>query len=259
MKRRDFIKSAVVASGLAGAGMLAGAGDAMAASDAEGEKKSIQKKALVIYASRTNNTTKVAERFKGTLEKNGWQCDIFRIAQNSDPMAFPYNIKDYDLVCAGSGVRMHAPYAELLHVLRVPVYGFDPRIMLKSTEGIQLTDEETKKMQYAMSNRLGRGGHSKIVLGPDAKKAFSFITYGGHEFGPGEALPALEWINLELAHLDLEIVGKFCCPGKFENTNNPSGYHNDLTTRPNERDLLRAELFIEQILEAIAVRPAKTT
>jgi hypothetical protein len=104
---------------------------------------------------------------------------------------------------------------------------------------------------------VGRS-HAKIVLGPEAKKALSFVTYGGHVLEPVEAQPALDWINLELAHLEVEIVGKFCCPGKFENRDNPAVYHNDLTTRPNERDLLRAELFIEQVLEAIAVRPSPT-
>ena len=256
MKRRDFIKGAVVSGGLVGAGMLAGAGDVLAASGLENENKKAQKKALVIYASRTNNTAKVAERFKGALEKNGWQCDMVKIAQNSDPMTVPFNYKDYDLICAGSGARMHGPYAELLNVLRVPIYGMDPRIMLKSAEGMQLTDEEQKKMQAAMSSRKGRS-HSKIVLGPDAKKALSFMTYGGHELGPAEAQPALDWINLELAHLEVEIVGKFCCPGKFENTNNPAVYYNDLTTRPNEKDLMRAELFIEHVLEDIAERPPK--
>ena len=257
MKRRDFIKSAVIGGSLLGAGMLAGASDASAAPAPENQNRNISKRSLVLYATRTNNTTKVVERFRSTLERNGWQCDVVRIEQNSDPMTVPFNHKDYDLICAGSGVRMHAPYAELLHVLRVPIYGFDPRIMLKMTEGIQPTDEERKKMQDAMRNRKGRS-HSKIVLGPDAKKALSFVTYGGHELGPVEAQPALDWINLELAHLEVEIVGKFCCPGKFEDTNNPAVYHNDLTTRPNERDLLRAELFIEQVLEAIAVRPSAT-
>ena len=230
--------------------MLTGPRDVSAAPVPESEKGNTSKKSLVIYASRTNNTAKVAERFKSTLERNGWQCDVVRIEQNGDPMTVPFNYKDYDLICAGSGVRMHAPYAELLHVLRVPVYGFDPRIMLKLTEGIELTPEETEKM------RVWRPNHRKIVLGPDAKKALSFATYGGYEFGPAEAYPALDWINLELAHLAVEIVGRFCCPGKFENRNNPAGYHNDLTTRPNERDMLRAELFIEQVLEAIAKRPS---
>jgi len=230
MKRRDFIKSAVSGS-LAGAGILSGAGNALAAPLPETEKKNTQKRSLIIYASRTNNTTKVAERFKSTIEKNGWQCDIVKVEQNSDPMTVPFNYKDYDLICAGSGIRMHSPYAELLHVLRVPVYGFDPRIILKVAEGIKLTTEETDKM------RVWQPNHRKILLGPDAKKALSFATYGGYEFGPGEAQPALDWINLELAHLEVEIVGKFCCPGKFESANRPAGYHNDLTTRPNERDL----------------------
>ena len=250
MKRRDFIKSAVVGGSLLGAGMLAGTRDASAATVPDNKNEDTSKRSLIIYATRTNNTTKVAERFKSTLEKNGWQCDMVKIQQNSDPMTVPFKYKEYDLICAGSGLRMHSPYIELLNVLRVPIYGFDPRIMLKLTEGVQLTPEETKKMQ------VWRPNHRKIVLGPNAKKALSFATYGGYEFGPAEAYPALDWINLELAHLEVEIVGRFCCPGKFENTNNPAGYHNDLTTRPNEKDLLRAELFIEQVLEAIAERPS---
>lgn len=253
MKRRDFIKSAVGGS-FVGAGMLAGADNALAASGIKSENKADSKKSLVMYASRTNNTTKVAERFKVALERNGWQCDIIKIEQNSDPMAFPYNIKDYDLVCAGSGIRMHAPYAELLHVIRVPIYGYDPRIMLKHTEGIQLTEEEQEKMRAG-----GAPQHGKIVTGPGDKKALSFATFGGLEFGPGEVQQALDWINVELAHLHLDIVGKFCCPGKFLPTDNPAAYYNDLTTRPNEKDLLRAELFIEQVLEAIAERPARTS
>ena len=255
MERRDFIKGAVVGGSLLGAGMLSGVSDASAASVAEGEKGNTPKRSLIIYASRGNNTTMVAERFKSTLEKNGWQCDMVKIAQNSDPMAVPFNYKDYDLICAGSGIRMHSPYVELLHVLRVPIYGYDPRIMLKITEGIQLTDEDTKKMRASGG---GAPNHGKIVLGPNAKKALAFATFGGYEFGPAEAQPALDWINLELAHLKVEIVGKFCCPGKFEPNNRPAGYYNDLTTRPNEKDLLRAELFIEQVLEAIADRPSKT-
>jgi hypothetical protein len=251
VRRRDLIKSAVVGSSMLSAGMLASVGNGLAATIMNNEKNLTAKKSLIIYASRTNNTTKVAERFKSTLEKNGWQCDVVRIEKDSDPMTIPFNYKNYDLICAGSGIRMHSPYVELLHVLRVPVYGFDPRIMLKMTEGVQLTAEENKKMQGWRPN------HRKITAGPNAKKALSFVTYGGYEFGPDEAQPALDWINLELAHLEVEIVGKFCCPGKFEPMNNPAGYHNDLITRPNDRDLLRAELFIEQTLEAIAERSAK--
>ncbi len=254
MKRRDFIKGAIVGGSLLGANKIAGIGDAFAASDPESEKKDTQKRSLVFYASRTGNTAKVAERFKTTLERNGWQCDLARIEENSDPMAFPYNLKGYDLLCAGSGVRFHQPYEELINVIQVPVYGFDPRIMKKGMKISELTEEEKKKMQASMANRKGTT-HAKVVLGPDHKHALAFLSYGGHDFGPEEADPALDLINLELKHLHVEAVGKFSCPGKFENEGIPYSYYPDLPTRPNERDLLAAELFIERILEKIAVRP----
>jgi hypothetical protein len=98
MKRRDFIRSAAVGGSLFGAGMLSDARDASAASASEGQEKKTIKKGLVVYASRTNNTTKVAERFKSTLERNGWQCDSFKILQDSDPTAFPYKINGGDFM-----------------------------------------------------------------------------------------------------------------------------------------------------------------
>jgi hypothetical protein len=254
MKRRDFIKGAVAGGGLLSAGMVSGIGDALAASGSEAEKTGESKKSLVFYASRSGNTAKVARRFKATLEKNGWQCDIAGIEEGADPMAFPYNLRDYDLLCAGSGVRFHQPYEELINVIQAPVYGFDPRMMKRGMDFSELTEEDKKKMQAAMGDRKGTT-HAKVVLGPDHKHALSFLTYGGHDFGPEEAQPALDLINLELMHLHLEAVGKFCCPGKFENESIPYSYYPDLPTRPNDRDLLAAELFMEKMLEKIAVRP----
>jgi hypothetical protein len=241
MIRRDFIVSSV-SGGLVGATMLAGLKEALSASEPESQKKKTSKRSLIMYASRTNNTTKVAERFKSTLERNGWQCDIFKIQQKGDPMAFPYyNFKDYDLICLGSGVNMHAPYEELFEVIRVPRY-----------HGVPGVKELVK----------GTGGqgplHEKIVLSPDFPKCISFVTFGGLEFGPWEAQPALDWINVEMAHNRITPIGTFCCPGRFLPYDVPSTYYNDLTSRPNEKDLVRAELFIEQILEAIANRPAPT-
>jgi len=252
MKRREFIKSAV-GGGLAGAGMLAGVNDVLAASGPESEKKKASKKSLFMYASHNNNTAKVAERFKSTLERNGWQCDIFKIKQDGDPTAFPYTIKDYDLVCAGSGINLHTPYAELIAVIRVPRYGYDPLKAVQPNPSLPQTEEESNKMR---AGGKGAPTHGKIVFSPESKKCISFATYGGLEFGPWEVQPALDWINVEMAHLSIEPVGTFCCPGKFLPYDVQSGYYNDLTTRPNEKDLMRAELFIEQILEAIAYRPS---
>ena len=241
MERRDFIVSSV-SGGLVGATMLAGLKEALSAAEPESQKGKTSKRSLIMYASRTNNTTKVAERFKSTLERNGWQCDIFKIQQKGDPMAFPYyNFKDYDLICLGSGINMHVPYEELFEVIRVPRY-----------HGVPGVKELVK----------GTGGqgplHEKIVLSPDFPKCISFVTFGGMEFGPWEAQPALDLINVEMAHNRVTPVGTFCCPGRFLPYDIPSTYYDDLLTRPNEKDLMRAELFIEQILQDIAHRPPPT-
>ena len=253
MERRYFIKSAV-SGGLVGATILAGVNNAIAASEPEGEKKKASKKSLVMYASHTNNTAKVAERFKSTLQRNGWQCDICKIEKDGDPLAFPYKIADYDLVCAGSGINLHTPYPELIAVIRIPRYGYDPLKAVNPVPGNQPADNKTNNM----STGKGAPTHGKIVFGPDSKKCISFATFGGLEFGPWEAQPALDWINVEMAHLSIEPVGTFCCPGRFLPHDVPAGYYNDLTTRPNEKDLMRTELFIEEILEAIAYRPPAT-
>lgn len=255
MDRRDFIKS-TVSGGLVGATILAGVNSSLAASSPQGQQKKTTKKSLVMYASHTNNTTKVAERFKTTLEKNGWGCDIAKIEKDGDPSAFPYKIKDYDLVCAGSGINLHQPYSELIAVIRIPRYGFDPLKAVNPVPAAQPADDKTSNTS---SGGRSAPAHGKIVFSPDSKKCISFVTFGGLEFGPWEAQPALDWINVEMAHLGIEPVGTFCCPGRFLPYDIPAGYYDDLTTRPNEKDLMRAELFIEQILEAIADRPDTST
>jgi hypothetical protein len=241
MKRRDFIVSSV-SGGLIGATVLAGLNKAHSASEQESQKKKTSKRGLIMYASRTSNTAKVADRFKSTLERKGWQCDIFRIQQKGDPMDFPYyDFKGYDLICAGSGINMHVPYEELFEVIRVPRY-----------HGVPGVKELVK----------GTGGqgplHEKIVLSPDFPKCISFVTFGGMEFGPWEAQPALDLINVEMAHNRITPVGTFCCPGRFLPYDIPSTYYDDLLSRPNEKDLMRAELFIEEIQASIAYRPPPT-
>ena len=42
------------------------------------------KKCLIMYASFTGNTEKVAQRIKETFESRGWQCDMFKVRKNAD-------------------------------------------------------------------------------------------------------------------------------------------------------------------------------
>jgi hypothetical protein len=213
----------------------------------------MRKKCLIVYSSYTGNTEKVASRIKSTFEREGWECDIFKISKKAeDILNPPFDFNLYDFVCVGSGLRVHLPYNEILNMLRRFRLGTDPRIALLSRdETIPYIKEPLP--EPPRHEQMG-AHHRKIVLGPDSKKAIIFVTYSGYEFGPKEAEPALQLLDLEIEHIGFQCIGHFCCPGKFINSPMPTTYHGDIRDRPNEKDLLKAEMFIEEKLEIIADR-----
>lgn len=213
----------------------------------------MSRKCLVIYSSYTGNTEKIAFRFKDTFERDGWQCDIFKISKRAqDILNPPFRMNDYDFVCAGSGLRVHLPYNEILNVLRRFRLGIDPRIALRNRDETIPYISEPAPPAPPVEEMVAH--HRKIVLGPDSKKSIVFATHAGYEFGPKEAAPAMMLLELELEHIGFKCIGRFCCPGKFLNDPTPATYHGDIRDRPNEKDLLKAEMFIEERLEQIVDR-----
>ena len=213
----------------------------------------MDKKCLITYSSYTGNTEKVALRFKETFENKGWNCEIFKVRkQAEDILRPPFNIRDYDFVCAGSGLWAHLPYNEILNMLRRFRTNMDPRIVLRNRD--ETIPYITEPVPEIPRERKPSIDHRKIVLGPDAPKAIVFITYAGYEFGPKEAEPAIQLLALELEHIGFQVIGKFCCPGKYLDNPTPRTFHGDIRDRPNEKDLLQAQYFIEDKLEEIKDR-----
>jgi len=214
------------------------------------------RRSLIVYTSFTGNTEKIAGQFKRTFEKNGWTCDSVRIRKKAeDILNPPFAIGEYDFLCVGSGIRSHLPYNETLNVLRRLRLGTDPRVAL------QWRDETIPYITAPLPESLPPfrdpkliDRHRKMILGPESPKAVVFVTYSGYEFGPKEAEPSLMLLALEVEHLGFECLGSFCCPGRFLDDPTPRAYHGDIRDRPNEKDLLKAELFIEEKLEQIADR-----
>ena len=213
----------------------------------------MSKRCLITYSSITGHTEKVALKFKKTFEKNSWQCDIFKVRKNAeDILRPPVNIRSYDFICAGSGLRAHLPYNEILNMLRGFRTGMDPRITLRfRDETIPYISEPIPEIPPHKDPKVD---HRKIILGPDSPKAVVFITYAGYEFGPKEADPAAQLLALELEHIGFQYIGRFCCPGKYVDDPMPRTFHGDIRNRPDERDLLKAQMFIEEKLEEIADR-----
>lgn len=128
------------------------------------------KRCLIMYASFTGNTEKVAKRIKETFENQDWQCDIFKVRKNADDILRPpYDIRQYDFVCIGSGLRAHLPYNEVLNVLRGFIWGFDPRITLGfRDETISYISEPVPVIPPEKKDP--RESHRKIVLSPDSPR-----------------------------------------------------------------------------------------
>ena len=205
------------------------------------------KKSLVLYSSCTGNTGKVAERFKSTFERNGWICDSVKVRKRAEDILHPkFDLSEYDFVCVGSGIRSHLPYNEILNLLRRLRLGTDPRYALRMRdETIPYITDPLPESPPPWDDPGLIERHHKIILGPDSPEAVVFVTYSGYEFGPKEAEPSLQLLELEIEHLGFRCVGHFCCPGKFLNDPTPRAYHGDIRDRPNEQDLLDAEQFIE--------------
>lgn len=65
--------------------------------------------------------------------------------------------------------------------------------------------------------------------------------------GPKEAEPVLSYLNTMMEwRTNFQCVGQFACPGNYPNH---VGWYKNLENRPDERDLAKAEIFIEEVIE----------
>ena len=182
----------------------------------------ISKKGLILYQTMTGNTEKVALRFKKAFEKKGWKCDMFKVDKSMDVDNLPFNFEEYDFMCAGSGVYKALPGQELVNILFTYIH-------------------QTKR-----AGKIVRV-HRKITPGP--KTGIVFVTYAGTHLGPKEAEPALSLLELNIEHLRFRCIGRFYCPGGVGKRRTPGQWFGDISGRPSERDLMKAEIFMEEKLE----------
>jgi hypothetical protein len=183
------------------------------------------KRNLIVYASKTGNTEKVAFRFKSTFEKIGWESDIFKVTSNMDFGKLPFDYKNYDFLCIGTPTVYKSPCEEIKKILFPPHPDLPPKpAVLPPGTPVEL-----------------------IKFGPDDRKGIVFATYGGLYMGKREVEPVLSYASVMMEWaLKFQCVGVYSCPGSYPAH---SGWVKDLNQRPSERDLQAAEIFIEEVIE----------
>ena len=143
------------------------------------------KKALVLYATVTQFSRIVSERFVKVLEHYGFEVDYVRV--NDCKTTYP--ITDYDLLVTGTGIIHGLPEKNLLSGLGAGNYS-DLKVIGK----IGGTDEQP---QWGRSGKL--------------KKAVVFATYGGTRRGPSQCTCAIAMLEQMVNEMGFQVVGKFGC------------------------------------------------
>jgi hypothetical protein len=225
----------------------------------DGEELMAQK-ALVLYSSKTGNTEKVAIRFKETFEGKGWECDIFKVNKKTSPdLAESIDYSKYDFLCVGSYVWGSLPSNEILDVMRHNPQSvhFSTAPGARRAKGLpeemppdapKSLDDAAVMMADIPRSLYEKQNHCCVIPGP--RRGIAFCTYSGAHRGPKEAEPALAMLDLEMEHLQLfRCIGRFACPGKQFNFSTPEMWHGDLLHRPDERDLMKAQIWLEEKIE----------
>lgn len=165
---------------------------------------------LIVYASRTGNTEKVAEELAKNFKRYGWTNDLKKIPDDYDAKNPDFSFGDYDFVCVGSPVISELP----LDHMRTLIYGKPP---------------------------LKR-------LDPGPKCGIVFCSYSGIHLGPMEAAPALKLMEMELMHQLYNVIGSLAVPGSMGEFSHPDVYYSDIKDRPNEQDWKDVAGFVDDII-----------
>ena len=137
----------------------------------------MSRKALILYASVTGNTAKIAQCFDDALTEMGWSVDQIKITNKTNFVEEPVFFDQYDLLFVGS-----------------PIMAGLPSTLIGKNLGL------TASMPPRMySDRLIMPGLKKPERSDYTPYAVEFCTYGGTSTGPSECLAtlAIEKLYLE--------------------------------------------------------------
>lgn len=182
-----------------------------------------QRRALILYATMTRNTEKIANWFRETFEAYNWDVTFFRVAPNADYAGMQEQLyfDDYDVVALGSPIVAGLPIQPVLKAFSLGAGGdleksVQQKIDTGKADSIQAPAQPGAKWRRTEAPYAGA-----LARGQSEPLGIVFCTYGGGFYGSSECMPVLESLKLYLNLNNVRVVGKFACGGK---ETGPAGY-----------------------------------
>ena len=187
-------------------------------------------KALILYATMTRNTEKIATWFKESFEQYNFGVTMFRMTANADwkGMQEKLYFDDYDVVCLGSPIVAGSPLMIVVKALSLGGGGaLEGGIGSSNPDGSPLSGgtpggstpaggppQSGLPKQLAVFRRKALPYAGVLPKNQYQPLGVIFTTYGGGFYGSGECMATLETLKLYLELNDVKVIGKFACCGK---------------------------------------------
>ncbi len=243
-------------------------------------------KALILYASMTGNTELVAKQFQSTIEHYGWSVTAVKLEPDTDLVGSQIFLDNYDLLLLGSPVISSAP-SELVSKHLGLVEQDPPRLYTNPLfypgspfrpedtplgvvfatysgetfgphEALATLDIQQIYLEYLYIDVIGRFAcpGKKLAkdlleilaqeLGTDLQTASNLVSH----YRQDPHAPQLQCCSEDaLALMHQLLYQQHARPQHTPGFISPGSWHWDLDTRPNARDLQKADIFLQEVLE----------
>ena len=244
--------------------------------------------ALILYASTTGNTEMIAEQFHRTLENADWSVTTVKLEPDTDLVGQQIFLDNYDLLLLGSPVVFSAPsslvtqqlalvgqepprpYSNPMHFPGSQFRPEDPPLGVVFVtysgetfgphEALTALNIEQDYLEYLYIDVIGRFAcpgkkMAKDLLEVLAQELQIGMQQASQLFSRYRENPATEEfqaLSEDVQALLAQLVrdeARRILPYTPDGFSAPLAWHTDLQNRPSSRDLLKADIFLQEILE----------
>ena len=194
-------------------------------------------RALILYATMTKNTEKIAVAMKETFEYYRWEVTLFRMTMKKEDWAGRQDdlyFDDYDVICLGSPIVAGYPITVVNKVFSLGAGGELEKNVQKQVnagDGFKMNSETMKGPAASLDEKGGPGAPPPKTIGAQWRRrqcpypggpsadnyqpvGVVFTTYGGGFYGSNECRTTLAALKQFLEMNNVSVIGQFACCGK---------------------------------------------